>query len=237
LLAGSDGSPWLVAQNAELYRFDPWHGEFDPVGTDLGLGGLAPQRFVGMGLDSFAWLTEDARGAVLEGVRLGSRSAFSSDIALVTPRDPDDPSRPAHLVPDRPPSADLSYEGGPGALAFASAASDAAKTCVWISDALFADFSAELDFTSSVSPSLRLGGTQFVDPEARDADSFCKLPALPLGSGGGRIVLERVGNHAALTIDSAHSECLLSSERLPVGVCASERGAVRVTRVSVKRRD
>ena len=238
LLAGSDGSPWLIAENGEMYRFDPWHAEFDPTGTDLGLGGAStPPRFVGMGSDSFAWLTEDAEGVVLAGVRLGIRSAFSNDVALVTPRDPNDSSRPAHLVPDRAPSDELSYEGGPGALVFAASAADAAKTCVWLSDALFADFYAEIEFSSGVSPSLRLGSTPFVDPEAPDAGDSCLLPALSANSTGGRIVLERAGNHASLTLGSAHSECQLSAERLSVGVCASKLGAVRVTRVHVERTD
>ena len=238
LLAGSDGSPWLISEDSELYRFDPWHAEFDAMGARLEPSGAsAPPRFVAMGSDSFAWLSEDATGVVLRGMRLGSRSSFSNDVPLVTLRDPNDPSRPAHLVPDRAPSNALSYEGGPGALAFVSSAGATTKTCVWLSDALFADFSAEVEFSSSVSPSLRLGSTQFVDPEASAAASSCLLPALSAAREGGRIQLQRVGNHASLTLGSAHSECLLSSERVAVGVCASELGAVRVTRVHVTRTD
>ncbi len=248
LLPGSDGGPWLIADSGEpgdsersarrpgLYRFNPWQADFARVGTELGLDpALAPPRFVAMGLDSFAWLTEDAQGIVLNGVRLGTRSAFSTDIRLVTPRDPDDPSRPLHLVPDHAPSADLSYEGGAGALAFATSKAGAAKTCVWISDALFADFSAEFTFSSGVSPSLRLGTTQFVDPAVEDANGACRLPALPADGKDSRILLERVASHASLTIGGAHSECLISAQRLAVAVCASELGPARVTAVSVKR--
>ena len=238
LLPGSDGSPWLIADNAELYRFDPWRGDFESAGTGLGLdGALSPPRFVAMGLDSFAWLSDDAQGVVLAGVRLGTRSAFSNDVPLVTPRDPNDPTRPAHLVPDHAPSAELSYEEGSGALAFASSTSGMAKTCVWLSDAQFGDFSAEFAFSSGASPSLRLGNSQFVDPEAHDTSSSCALPALAEGNVGGRILLRRVGNHATLTLGSAHSECSISAERVPVGVCASDLGPVRVTLVSVRRSD
>lgn len=234
LLPGSDGGPWLIAEG-QLYRFDPWHARFEATGIELGPGlTRAPGRFEAMGLDSFAWLTQDAQGVALHGVRLGTRSLFSSDVPLVTLRHPADPSRPAHLVPDRAPSADLSYEGGRGALAFATS-SGSAKTCVWISDALFADFSAEFEFSSSVSPTLRVGATEFVDPSAAAASGACRLPALPEDGAGGRIRLERVGNHAALTLGAAHSECSLSTQRSPVGVCASELGPVRVTQVSVKR--
>ncbi|HEY3253185.1 MAG TPA: hypothetical protein VGJ91_04520 [Polyangiaceae bacterium] len=248
LLPGSDGSPWLIADGGEpggasspasrlaLYRFNPWQATFERAGIDLGLGQeLAAPRWVAMGLDSFAWLAEDAQGVVLNGLRLGTRSAFSSDVPLVTLRHAGDPLRPAHLVPDRPPSADLSYEGAPATLAFASSASGAAKTCVWISDAVFGDFTAEFAFSSSVTPSLRLGTTEFVDPTTDGANGACLLPALTNAGEGGRILLKRAGNQAALTIGSAHSECLVSSQRLAVAVCASELGPVRVTRVSVTR--
>jgi len=239
LLPGSDGSPWLVADSDSnqptLYRFDPWHVEFEPVATELGLEAQASARFVAMGLDSFAWLSADARGVILGGLRWGTRSAFSSDVPLVTLRDPDDPSRPAHLVSDHAPSADLTYEDGPGALAFAPSASGRAKTCVWISDALFANFSAEFAFTSSQSPSLRLGSTEFVDPKAENGSGGCQLPALSANSEGGRILLERRRTHVALTLGNAHSACELSAERLPVAVCASELGPTRVTLMSVKR--
>jgi len=238
LLAGSDGSPWLVGESGRLYRFDPWHAEFESTGAQLGPSvGSAPPRFVAMGLDSFAWLTEDTTGVVVQGMRLGNRSGFSNDVSLVTLRDPNDPSRPAHLVPDRAPSDVLSYEGGPGALAFGPSANSTSKTCVWLSDALFADFSAEFEFSSRLSPSLRLGSTQFVDPAAADAGSSCLLPALSAASEGGRIQLQRVADHATVTFAGAHSECQVSSQRIAVAVCASELGPVRVTRVHVTRSD
>ena len=248
LLPGSDGGPWLIADHGEpdgseasashpsLYRFDPWHADFEPAASELGFElSLTPARFVALGLDSFAWLSTGARGAVLDGLRLGTRSAFSTDVPLVTPRDPNDPSRPAHLVPDHAPSEALTYEGGPGALAFAASTSGSAKTCVWISDALFADFSGEIAFSSGVSPSLRVGTTEFVDPSADNQSGTCQLPALAPSSAGGRILLERNGTHIALTIGSAHSECRVAAERLAVGVCASELGPTRVTLVSVRR--
>jgi hypothetical protein len=237
LLPGSDGSPWLVAGNDQLLRFDPWHARFEPSGLGLGSSQTAAS-FIAMGSDSFAWLADDGQGLVLRGLRLGTRSAFSNDVPLVTLRDSNDPSRPAHLTPDRPPSAELSYEeAGPGALAFASSPSGAGNPCVWISDARYADFSAEIAFSSGFSPSLRLGNSEFVAPGASNAGEACPLPALIDPVEGGRLQVNRVGNHVALTIAGAHSECLVASERLALGVCASELGPVRVTRVSVKRND
>jgi len=249
LLPGSDGGPWLIAGSGRpgssdgapsapaLYRFDPWHADFELFETQLELDlALPAARFVAMGLDSFAWLTEDAQGVVLDGLRLGTRSAFSNDVALVTPRDPNDPSRPWHLVPDQAPSAELSYEDGPGALAFTASTSGARKPCVWLSDARFADFSGVLEFSSPVSPSLRLGSSQFVDAAASDASGSCPLPALAAGNAGGRLQIERSGNHVDLQLGSAHSECLVGAERLSVAVCASELGPTRVTRVSITRK-
>ncbi|HYP98837.1 MAG TPA: hypothetical protein VER96_09190 [Polyangiaceae bacterium] len=237
LFPGSDGSPWLVAANAELFRFDPWHGQFEASGFSLGLGSSRAQaRFVALGSDTFAWLSDDSQGIVLAGVRLGTRSTFSNDVPLVPVRDPDDPSRPAHLAPDQPPSDELIYEGGPGALAFATNANDTSKRCVWISDARYADFSAEFAFSSGFSPSLRLGSTDFVALDDSNAGSACPLPALSHESGGGRILLERTGPRVVSTVGDAHSECSIGSERVGVAVCASALGPVRVTRVSVKRK-
>ena len=248
LLPGSDGRPWLIADGAgsgggrsasqpALYRFDPWSGSFARSASDLGLAASTTQpRFAAIGLDSFAWLMRDAQGVVLRGARLGTRSAFATDIPLVTPRDSDDASHPAHLVPDHAPSADLTYDDqGPGALEFAAGLSGARKPCVWISDARFADFSAEVDFSSAVTPNLRVGATEFSLPIANDATATCRASALPKADKGGCILLERVGNHASLTLGSAHSEHTIGAERLGFGVCGSELGPTRVTLVSVKR--
>jgi hypothetical protein len=238
LLGGSDGAPWLIAEDSELFRFDPWHATFDATTIPLGLNGAqSPARFQAMGTDSFAWLTQDDSGIVLQGLRLGTRSAFSNDVPLVTLRDENDPSRPAHLVPDRAPSAQLSYEdAGSGALVFAQSAPDEAKPCVWISDARYSDFTAEISFSSGESPSLRLGGTQFVAAEASDAGGSCLLPPLGADGQGDQLVLERIGNQARLTLGAAHSNCTVGAGRLPLAVCASELGGVRVTRLSVERR-
>ena len=244
LLPGSDGRPWLIADGAAspddrsairpaFYRFDPWTASFALFPFDLGLAAATTHpRFAAIGLDSFAWLMRDSLGVVLRGARLGTRSRFSTDIPLVTPRDPDDASHPAHLVPDHAPSADLSYDGGgPGALDFAAGSTQ----CVWISDARFADFSAEVDFSSMTAPGLRLGSTELSVPIAPDAASTCRRPALPTANQGGCILLERFGNRASLTLGSAHSEHSIAAGRLSFGVCASELGPTRVTLVSVRR--
>jgi len=60
---------------------------------------------------------------------------------------------------------------------------------------------------------------------------------LPADGEGGRLLLERAGSQAQVSFGSAKSECRVSAQRAAVGVCASELGAVRVTRISVQRKD
>jgi len=51
------------------------------------------------------------------------------------------------------------------------------------------------------------------------------------------LLLDRAGSQLTLTIGSARGACSIGVERLALAVCASELGAVRVTRVVVKRSD
>jgi hypothetical protein len=241
LLPGSDGRPWLITAgvdeagtaapgNFAAYRFDPWQGAF--VVTDLDLGAQPPvsaPRFVATGADAFVWFGEDTSGAALHGVRLGTRSAFSSDVPLVVLRDADDATRPAHLAPDHPLDASIRYDSALGVLQFGSGSA----TCVWISDAEFADFSAQIAFSSSVTPRLQLGGQQIADPASPAADPNCHLPSADASAGS--IQVQRLGNHVSLNIGATHSNCELSSARVPIGVCGSDLGPTEVTSISVQR--
>ncbi len=74
---------------------------------------------------------------------------------------------------------------------FAASTTGAGNRCVWISDARYADFSAEIAFSSGFSPSLRLGNSEFVAPGTANADSACLLPALAEGGEGGRVLVDR----------------------------------------------
>ena len=238
LLAGSDGRPWLVAAALDgqgqpladaraLYRFDPWQKSFSLANVAWATSAAA--RFVSTGPDAFVWLDEDATGSVVRGARFGTRSSYSSDPTLIELPDADDASRPAHLAPDRPLSGEVTYDG---ALSFAQADAGSTKACIWISDAWFANFSASLDFTSSVAPTLRVGTRAVADASSADADSTCPLPAT---AQSGRLLLKRAGNRLSLTIGAAHSECQIGFERLQFGLCASELGTVRVTRLKATR--
>jgi hypothetical protein len=245
LLPGSDGRPWLLANDLDpagqarpgsraLYHFDPWQTRFDRVPSSVDQEtARAGTRFIATGTDAFVWLDPEDAGPVLAGMRLATRSAFSSDVELVTLRDSEDPSRPAHLVPDRPPGSDVQYNGG--ALSFAAAPSAIDTTCVWVSDAEYGDFSASVDFSTAVAPTLRLGPQAFADPGSAVAHGACPLPSRDAAALGGTVQLQRSGSHVSLTLGSMRSDCDTSSLRLPFGVCGSELGPTSLTRISVVR--
>lgn len=117
LLPGSDGGPWLVAADQagspRLLRFNPWSRAFSFV-TATGEGRLPRPDFpqpVAIDPDTFVWLDDDGEHGELLGMRLGTRNRFSQDVALVLQADPDDPTRPLHLIPDRPLRGAEKYDG------------------------------------------------------------------------------------------------------------------------------
>ncbi|HEY3666614.1 MAG TPA: hypothetical protein VGL19_11460, partial [Polyangiaceae bacterium] len=247
LLPGSDGRPWLVANRTDdaqrplarsraLYRFDPWHQRFDPAPSDLGLDdALSTPSFVATGTDAFVWLDQRIDGPTLHGARFATRSIFSSDLELLSQRDAEDPSRPAHLAPDHPAGAALEYDSATGALSFAAVAAGTSPACVWLSDAEFADFSAIIGFDTQVLPRLRLGSLILVDPSAPDSEGACAMPAIASQTQGGSIELARRGTHVSITMGDAHSECSVDPARASIAVCASSLGATHVTLFRVTR--
>ncbi len=247
LLPGSDGRPWLVANDSDgqgraiatrqrLYRFDPWRQRFDPAPVDLDLDGVRiSPRFVAVGSDAFVWLDQRGSGPVLHGVRLGTRSVFSNDLDLIQERDQDHLTNPAHLVPDRPPDSGLSYDSASASLSFEGHAPGTEVRCVWLTDAAFSDFSAKIEVASAVLPSLRLGPRWLADPASNAHDSACALP-VPAEGLGGILSLERTGTRLALAYGDAQTECTVSDARLPIALCASDLGPAVVTRLRVTRK-
>ncbi|MEO8920883.1 MAG: hypothetical protein ABI488_25940 [Polyangiaceae bacterium] len=245
LLPGSDGRPWLVTSgvNADghaargsfvAYRFDPWQKAF--VETDLDLGTPTsdiPPRFVSTGADAFVWFEQDANGPVLQGARWGTRSTFVSDVELVTLRDAEDARRPAHLTPDHPPNSDVQYDSAHGVLAFTKARASAPNQCVWISDAQYADFSARIDFSSATAPTLKLGAMPIENAASTDTGA-CRLPNTGTAAGAS-LELVRTGTQLSVKMGTESARCSVLGERLPLGVCGSQLGAVAVTRLSVTR--
>jgi hypothetical protein len=245
LLPGSDGSPWLIASREDangeaipgttaLYRFDPWSGQFEPAAQTLTLGDSLP-RIASVGPDAFVWLSERNGQPVVAGTRLGTRGALANDIGLVALRDPAHPERPAHLVPDHLPNAcsgsscvdTLSYDGG---LQLGRASSATSPVCVFIADATFADFVLDLDFDGEL-PTFSAGG-----PLLGGRDGACSLgPPLESDAGKSSARLVRRGPSAQLSVGAASATCTVGTERAPLAVCASNRGALTVTAMRVTR--
>ena len=246
LIPGSDGAPWLVAAALDqtnqpvpgsfaLYRFDPWQKSFAEASVDLGFDtDLTSSHLVPTGLDAFVWLTADSSGPVLHGARLGTRSTFASDGALLG-----DSTRPAHLAPDHPPNGDVSYDG---ALHFSQLTNDGVANCIWVDDAQYADFSAQITFTSGSAPALRLGSQRVTASDSPHPSSPCQLPALgKVATSTSTITLRREGVHITVSDAGASSHCDLDTTllpaRVPFGVCQSELGATTVTQITVTRGD
>jgi len=234
LLPGSDGRPWLIAASladteaSALYRFDPWQQRFDPSDADLGLDGTVdPARIVSTGPDAFVWLGADDSGPFTRGVRFGTRSAYASDVALVSLSE--DFSRPAHLSPDHAPSAGVSYDAAAGALTLGSADAAAPTACVWVADAKYGDFSAKIAFSPGTAPALRVGNTRI------DVDTPCALPAV--AATGTQLSIRRSGASVTLDTGEATSSCQLddSAGRISFGVCRSSAGTSRVTQLEITR--
>jgi hypothetical protein len=251
LAQGSDGRPWLVASDVDqsnqplpgtfaLYRFDPWQKRFDPVDTDLGFDqSLSQARLVSTGPDAFVWFGADGHGPVMRGVRLGTRSAFTSDVPLVSLRDGS--LRPAHLAPDHAPNGNVSYDADLGKLLFSALSPASTPVCVWISDAEYGDFSAQVAFSSTTPPALRLGSQLLSDPNSAGSSPTCQLPVVSANNTANSVSLHRKAGHLTLDIGAATASCELdvaiALARLPFGVCQSELGPAEVTQITVTRGD
>lgn len=243
LLPGSDGRPWLIASalsgsgvldanDYALYRFDPWRQRFDEVSAHFVQRPSAqPLVFQATDLDAFVWFEPSDAGAVLRGARFGTRSPFVNDVSLVTLRDAEDPSRPAHLTPDRSTGSHLHYDSQLGALDFEQRSADDSGPCAYVADAQYADFSAKVAVSSERLPTVRLGSQSLLEPA-----SNCPLPmsrnVLP---GAVSIELQRRGTRVSMRTGTAQSECTLQSERVAFGICGSTLGQVRVTALSIVR--
>jgi hypothetical protein len=248
LLPGSDGRPWLIANDTDeqgralasrrrLYRFDPWQQRFDPISVDLDLNqSQSVPQFVAIGSDAFVWLDQRPPGPVLHGVRLGTRSTFSNDVELVQERDSEDTTRPAHLVPDHPPGTLLSYDSVNGIVSFAAGEAGVTPTCVWLADAEFSNFSAQVAFQGGVLPALRVGAHWAFAPASAPNESGCALPPSN-DADGGTLLVQRNGTRLEMSLGSARTECSVGSSRSAIALCGSSQGAVHIARLRVTRTD
>ncbi len=241
LLPGSDGGPWLIAalvgasETPRLFRFDPWHQRFDLVDTPEGLRLPSPDMPAPVAIDpdAFVWLDDDDRHGELFGLRLGTRNRYAQDLALVLLSDPEDPSRPLHLVPDRPLSKGEIYDGR----LWLTSAAPGGGVRVAIADTDYGDFTLELelaapnaarDIPESVPPvvlldQVELGGDACPWPEGQVLEGAAALP-----------IIARNGASAELRFHGATRACSVPERRVKLAVRAAA-GVSVITKLDLKR--
>lgn len=220
LLPGSDGSPWLIAASEgspnepQLFRFNPWSAQFEAVFVPDSVRLPRPGRPlpVSFDTDAFAWPDDvDGRGSLL-GLRLGSRSRFAQDLALVIKTPDDDPARPVHLVPSGPLGTAVSYDG--------KLHLDSPQVSVQVADADFADVSIELTLDSGALPLVELGGTALGGDDCPWPDGHQR------GDAFDRPSVLRHGSHAELRFHGGKTSCQVAEGRLTLALRAGAAASV-----------
>jgi hypothetical protein len=223
LLAGSDGSPWLVAASADapdqprLFRFNPWARSFEradlPAEARLPRPGM-PAPLV-IGLDTFVWLDESADGGQLLGLRLGTRGRYAQDLALVLQADPLDPGRPRHLVPSGALGDSASYDG--------KLTLRDAGVSIQVADTDYADVTIKLklDAQAEAPPVVLLGSTAL-------GGAGCRWPS---GNARGghfdRPTIVRRDRRALLRFQGATAEpCPVEPGRLSLALTGGESTSI-----------
>jgi hypothetical protein len=228
LLAGSDGSPWLVAAERatpdvpQLYRLNPWAARFEPeeLSPSVRLPGFG-RPVLALAPDTFVWVDDSDGAGRLLGLRLGARSRFTHDATLVLSSDPRDPSRPAHLVPTRAPTETTSYDG-------ALTLGDPELT-VLVADTDYADVTIELRLAGQALPLVVLGDVVL-------GGDACPWPeGAASGAGDDEATVVRRGERAELRYRGARAAaCSVAPGRLTIGLRAGSAEAT-VRRLQITR--
>ncbi|HXK20464.1 MAG TPA: hypothetical protein VNG33_21790, partial [Polyangiaceae bacterium] len=237
LLPGSDGSPWLVAASSSapeiprLFRFNPWTasdqggrmttGSFVPVplGDDVRLPKPGLPQPLALEPDTFVWIDDASQHGELVGLRLGTRNRYTQDLALVLLSDPLDPTRPQHLVPERPLGDGAGYDG---ALTLNGDAT------VRIADTDYQDVTVDIHLRADVPPLVLLGATEL-------GGASCPWPTGTATGGAFDLAsVSRRGRRAELRFHGEKVACEVEAGRLSLGV---KSGAVSstITQLDVKR--
>lgn len=223
LLPGSDGSPWLVAAAADapelprLFRFDPWAQRFDPAPVPDGLQLPRPgmPEPVALDPDAFVWLDDDDASGRLMGLRLGTRNRFAQDVALVLLSDPIE-TRPQHLVPDRPLTGAVSYDG---TLTLSGATQGQSvsrpEVTIQVADTDYSDLTLKVHLLRGLPPQVVLGdavlgGEDCAWPDGDERSDDAMLPTLI-----------RHETRAELLFHGGAQACEVAGGRLELGVRAT----------------
>lgn len=218
LLPGSDGRPWLVASlsraptEQQLFRFNPWAQSFEPASAAPNVTWPEPGagKPIAIGTDTFAWIAD----AQLALAKLGERSRYAPDLALVLSYDPLDPSRPEHLVPDAPPGDAVAYSDGKLVLADPSVS-------VQVADTDYQDVTIRLQIEGKRLPLVLLGPSEL-------GGSDCPWPDGDTRGGDADVaIVVRQGERAQLRYHGAESNtCAVGSGRLTLSLRAGRSRSV-----------
>lgn len=227
LIAGSDGSPWLVAAAAaeperpRLFRFDPWRARFTlaDVPEDLRLPRPGYPAPVQLDPDAFVWLDDDDQHGELVGLRFGTRNRYTQDVALVLAADPLDQRRPLHLAPDGPLDDHVSYTAG--ALELRSPA-----VTVHVTDTDYRDVSITLHVVGDALPVVLLG-------ESELGGEACPWPDARFNPPGWPKIVRR-GARAELLVGGRATSCDVGAGRLSLALRAGTRPST-VTELELER--
>jgi hypothetical protein len=246
LVAGSDGAPWLVSTRDDgtpacLWRFEAWPE--DPGGppadaashprflmTTLALDPSPDARVQPLSYapDALVWVGPNGG---LYGARLGQRGPLTRDASLLARGDA--PFRPAHLVPDRDPSASTSLDGKPPVIfnhefnGVLELGPTSPVVTLWAADTTYDSVSLTLeieapsDGSSPALPAVTFGS-------ARGASAVCawSATATPLPAPV-TLTATRHGTHVTLSAPGlADTTCDVPDGPLALGVRA---GSARTT--------
>jgi hypothetical protein len=165
---GSDGSPWLLAYDEDpfcraVYRFNPWLAIFESVEpSEFDPSPWPDPRtpLTTLGPDAFVWLTE-GDPPLLVGTRASVRGPLSQFETSLLSALSDQPQRPVHLAPDRPPqTADRPkaiFTPGSRLILEIPNEPDEPVVTVHVTDTSYDDVAVTLEFSGQGPPILLLG--------------------------------------------------------------------------------
>jgi hypothetical protein len=256
LAPAGEGTPLLIARyrngTACSWRFDPWPGDYRRTTDALAHARFVPEPLIldpppnplvsplAVGAQTFFWVSGLTPGGI-GALSVGNRGAWSRDLLSLVARDPEAPSRPLRLVPDRPVEPpDLELGERPlyaiGALSLRDA--DAATT-FWVPDTRYDDVTVTLDLAPAAGdttsppglPIVLFGGSELGGPAA-------PWPAAPDTEGAGasaRVTIARRGASATLTSGGRTARYTIETGAVALGLRPGSAPAV-LESLTVERR-
>jgi hypothetical protein len=242
LVAGAEGSPWLLA-NGRVARFDPWLARFVVVPDALGGPLIAAQPApLALGPGLFVWARRAADSLDLYGWHSSQRGPLTQDVAPLLV------GSGRAVVPHRPPTE--AAADGEGTLRYGVATGlelSGSSAVASIADTDYASFTLDLSLAAGPAPLLRLAGT---GGAAGETSSFggleCAWPDFPETGGPVRLRVQRKADAVSLLLLAAASAppgvapiaepCQRPlPERVRIELVGTPLGTTRLTRIEIRR--